>query len=55
MTVTRRRDNLIETSKVVRVPRVGVMVRVSRKSLQGEEIDVEYRWLPMPAPATLNS
>jgi hypothetical protein len=42
--------NVIETCEEVRIPRVGVMVRIERKSPEGEVLDIEYTRLPMPTP-----
>jgi hypothetical protein len=54
MTIAWRRENMIETSKEVHIPNVGVMVRVERQSLCGEVIDIEYHRLPMRTPLARN-
>jgi hypothetical protein len=53
MSATYVRHNLIETSQEVRIPQVGVMVRVVRASLQGEVLDIEYHWPPILVPSNV--
>lgn len=44
MSSTRFSRNLMETSQEVCVPRVGRMIRIERRSSDGEVLDIEYRW-----------